>query len=276
MSDSTPPPPSRRAVNDRAAVALEVIFQANDEPPRLGTLEDISAGGARIEASKPCREGEVVLVHLPYPSRDEPTSLTAVVRWVDGRRMGVQFSLGNTAHSDAIGKLRSTAGTTEQKAPPPATTRTTENPFSRDALLADQGSVNSMERRVRFQEIDAAGTIYYSRVFEYFGDVYVDLLERGGVNVPRALAKRDWFAPLVHAEAEYLAPMRFGDAVVVHVVKVRCGKSAATIGYRIVSSEGQPLAVGHTVHVFVDGTTFRPCPLPPDVLKALTGGGKSG
>jgi acyl-CoA thioesterase FadM len=84
------------------------------------------------------------------------------------------------------------------------------------------------------------------------------------------MVKREWFAPLVHAEAEYLAPMRFGDAVVVHVVKVRCGTSAATVGYRIVSENGRPLAVGHTVHVFVDGKTFRPCPIPPDVLRALT------
>lgn len=263
------PPPSRRAVNDRAPVALEVIFQASDEPPRIGTLEDLSEGGARIEASKPCPKGEVVLVHLPWPSRDEPTSVTAVVRWAEGGRMGLQFTLTGDVENVAIAKLLATSSA-PTKARQPAKEAPAEDAFSRDALLAAKSSVNSMDRRVRFQEVDAAGTIYYSRVFEYFGDVYVDLLERGGVSVPRALAKRDWFAPLVHAEAEYLAPMRFGDAVVVHVVKVRCGTSAATIGYRIESRDGRALAVGHTVHVFVDGGTFRPCPLPADVLRALT------
>lgn len=268
---SKAPPSSRRA--ERASVALEVIFAANDGPPRIGTVEDLSEGGARIETSKPCPKGEVLVVHLPWPSRDEPTSLTAVVRWAEGRRMGVQFSLSSDAESVAIAKLRDSA---RPSVPPPKAGRaappreSSDDQFSRDALLAAPGSVHKMDRRVRFQEVDAAGTIYYSRVFDYFGDVYVDLFERGGVNLPRALAKRDWFAPLVHAEAEYLAPMRFGDAVVVHVVKVRCGKSAATVGYRIVSPEGRPLAVGHTVHVFVDGATFRPCPIPPDVHRALT------
>jgi 1,4-dihydroxy-2-naphthoyl-CoA hydrolase len=269
MSDAkSPQHPSRRAENDRAVVALELIFQANDEPPRIGTLEDLSAGGARIEATKPCREGEVIVVYLPWPSRDEPTTVTAVVRWVDGNRMGIQFSMTGAADSDAIAKLRDAGGVPAPKKRPAPTSG--DDQFSRDALLAIPDSVHSMERHVRFQEVDAAGTIYYSRVFEYFGDVYVDLFDRGGVSLPLTMAKREWFAPLVHAEAEYLAPMRFGDAVVVHVVKVRCGTSAATVGYRIVSANGRPLAVGHTVHVFVDGTTFRPCPIPPPVLRALT------
>jgi 1,4-dihydroxy-2-naphthoyl-CoA hydrolase len=271
MSDLPPTPVSRRAENDRAAIALEVIFQANDQPPRLGTLEDLSAGGARIKASKPSQEGEVVLVHLPWPSRDEPTTVTAVVRWSEARRMGIQFSMAGPAESVAIANLRA-AGPLAAKARAPEKGSRADGGrgFTRDELLSAPGGLQRMERRVRFQEVDAAGTIYYSRVFEYFGDVYIELLERGGVSVPDAMVKRDWFAPLVHAEAEYLAPMRFGDSVVVQIARVRCGTSAATVGYRITSAGGQPLAVGHTVHVFVDGATFRPCPIPADVLAALT------
>lgn len=263
---------SRRTANDRAHTTMEVLFQPSGKPPRRGTLEDISAGGARIQASKPCQEGDVVLVHLPVPSEDEPTTVTAMVRWAQGGRMGLQFSLSGPPESDAVSALHAAAqsGPPSKKRAPRADVEGPANPFARDALLAADESVHHMARRVRFQEVDAAGTIYYSRVFEYFGDAYVDLFERGGVSLPKAMAKREWAAPLVHAEAEYLAPMRFGDEVAVHVVKVRCGTSAATVGYRIVSSGGRPLAVGHTVHVFVDGTTFKPCPIPPDVLAALT------
>lgn len=273
---------SRRSVNDRAPVVLDVLFQPSGKPPRRGSLEDISAGGARILASKPCKEGDVVLVHLPWPSEDEPTTVTAMVRWSEQGRMGIQFSLSGASESDVVAKLRDAASSTTGARTEAGTEAGNEKkrrrlaqgegdtPFSRDALLAATGSVHHMARRVRFQEVDAAGTIYYSRVFEYFGDVYVDLFERGGVSLPKAMIKREWAAPLVHAEAEYLAPMRFGDEVEVHVVKLRCGTSAATVGYRIASPSGRPLAVGHTVHVFVDGATFKPCPIPPDVLRALT------
>lgn len=260
---------SRRATNDRASVALEVIFHAHGEPPRIGTIEDLSAGGARLVATKACRAGEVVLVYLPWPSRDEPMTVTSVVRWVEGRRMGIQFSLADARQNEALSALRAGSGGPSKSIPVPATSKG-DDPFSRDQLLAAIAPGPGVERRVRFQEVDAAGTIYYSRVFEFFGDAYIDFLERGGVSVPRAMQQPTWFAPLVHAEAEYLGPMRFGDAVVVQIVRVRCGRSAATVGYRISSPDGRPLVVGHTVHVFVDAKTFRPCPIPTDVQGALT------
>lgn len=264
-SDSTPPGGSRRVENHRAPLGIEVIFQAHDEPPRRGMLEDLSSGGARIEASKPCRQGEGLLVHLPWPSADEPTTVTAVVRWVEGSRMGVQFSIARASEGEAIRQLRSSAQAKGEK----AENARDESSFSRDALLAVREPIHRMPRRVRFQEVDAAGTIYYSRVFEYFGDAYIDLLERGGVSVPKVMAKQLWAAPLVHAEAEYLAPMRFGDHVVVEVATAACGTSSATVGYRITTEDGRVLGVGHTVHVFVDATTFRPCPIPADVRLAL-------
>ena len=49
---STPPHGgSRRQESPRAPLGLEVIFQAHGETPRLGTIEDLSGGGACIEAS---------------------------------------------------------------------------------------------------------------------------------------------------------------------------------------------------------------------------------
>lgn len=273
-SDSTPPGGSRRVENHRAPIGIEVIFQAHDEPPRLGTLEDLSSGGARIEASKPCREGEGLLVHLPWPSADEPTTVTAVVRWVEGSRMGVQFSIARSSEGEAIRLLRASSRAHGDKSEKndkgeKSGALRDESAFSRDALLAVREPIHRMPRRVRFQEVDAAGTIYYSRVFEYFGDAYIDLLDRGGVSVPKVMAKQLWAAPLVHAEAEYLAPMRFGDHVVVEVATAACGTSSATVGYRITTEDGRVLGVGHTVHVFVDATTFRPCPIPADVRQAL-------
>src|SRR5678816_573194 len=148
----TPHTPSRRTANDRSAVALEVIFQANDAPPRVGMVEDLSAGGARIDATKPCREGEVILVHLPWPSRDEPTTATAVVRWASAHRMGIQFSLTGAADTDAIARLRTAAPAAAKRRELAAANE--EQPFSRDALLANPRAVHKMERRVRFQEVD--------------------------------------------------------------------------------------------------------------------------
>jgi YbgC/YbaW family acyl-CoA thioester hydrolase len=246
------------------------VFQPPGLAPRVGTIVDLSPGGARIETPKASAPGEALVVYLPYPSREEPTPVTAVVRWANATSMGVQFNLGDGIALEAL--LRLSRNPQLAKATARERPQTETSAFSRDDLLAVPKPIHTMRRRVRFQEVDAAGTIYYSRIFEYFGDVYVELLERDGLSVPKVMSQKEWFAPLVHAEADYLGPMRFGDEVEVAIAKVEAGKSSATIGYRIAGKDGRALAVGHTVHVFVDGATFRPCPIPADVRHALTRG----
>lgn len=257
---------SKRAARTR--LGTQLVVQPTGGAPRVAVLEDLSESGACLATNAPLGAGEAVVVYLPHPSKDRPTAVTAVVRWTTPERMGVQFSGVDAVELDALRALASAP----RSAPRLDGPGSADDPFGRDALLAVPDALVSVTRNVRFQEVDAAGTIYYSRVFEYFGDCYVELLERGGVSVPAIMAQQAWFAPLVHAEAAYLAPMRFGDAVTVSIVRVKAGTSAATVGYRIVSPEGRGLAVGHTVHVWVDTKTFRPCPIPSDVRAAFGAG----
>lgn len=143
--------------------------------------------------------------------------------------------------------------------------------FSKDAILATAAPLAVLERRVKFQEVDAAGTIYYAKAFEYFGDVYLDLLFAAGLDVPRVLEQRELAAPIIHAEADYLAPLRFGDPVSVEIVLAHIGTSSTRYAYRIRKSDGTVAAIGHTSHVWVDGKTFRPVPVPDALRQHLSG-----
>jgi len=126
-------------------------------------------------------------------------------------------------------------------------------------------------REVKFQEVDAAGTIFFPRVLEYFGDAYLALLSKGAVDVAGQIARAEWFAPLAHAEADYLVPMRFGDPVRVEIIGAELGRSSAVVGYRIVGERDEKArAIGQTVHVFVDGKTFVPIDIPSAVRQALS------
>lgn len=139
-------------------------------------------------------------------------------------------------------------------------------PFARDDLVRfDRAPIVSQRRVVRFQDVDAAGTIFFPRVLEYMADAYQEVLERAGIDVPRILRDRVMAAPLAHAEADYLAPMLFGDAVEVEVVCARIGSKSVTFGHRIKKGD-TVAAVGATVHVFVDGETFQPIGVP-DALR---------
>jgi len=126
-------------------------------------------------------------------------------------------------------------------------------------------------RRVRFQDVDAAGIIFYPRILEYMSDVYIAMLMSAGWDLPTELRTGTVGTPLVHAEADYLAPLRFGDEVSVEVVGVKLGETSFTVGYRVRTATGKVAAVGQTVHVCLDRTTFRPQAIPPVLREMLRG-----
>lgn len=134
--------------------------------------------------------------------------------------------------------------------------------FDRQTLITFAGApIVSQTRPVRFQEVDAAGTIFFPRVLEYFSDAYQELLTRAGIDTPAILRERAFAAPLAHAEADYLAPLFFGDTATVEVLLARVGGSSVSFGHR--AKKGDVVAaIGTTVHVFVDGKTFKPVAVP--------------
>lgn len=145
------------------------------------------------------------------------------------------------------------------------------SPFEREVLAGAEDFIYTTRRTVRFQDVDAAGTIYFPRILEYFADAYVELLvHRAGLDVPKLLRDKKWAAPLAHAEADFLRPLFFGDVVDVDVVALKVGKTSATFGHRLRDGSGKAASIGHTVHVFVDPTTFQPIAVPKELAALAT------
>jgi YbgC/YbaW family acyl-CoA thioester hydrolase len=122
---------------------------------------------------------------------------------------------------------------------------------------------------VRFQDIDAAGIAFYGRVFDYFHDAYVAHLASRGLPLHRILEERAWIMPLVHAEADYKQPLRFGGVYRAELRVETIGRSSYTLHHRIVSDEGGLHAEGKTVHVCIDPSSGRPRELPGELRAAL-------
>lgn len=123
---------------------------------------------------------------------------------------------------------------------------------------------------VPFQDIDAAGIVFFARIFDYFHDAFVAHLRARGIGLHQVIKDGEWGAPLAHAEADYKFPLRFGDEVRVEVVSADVGDTSITIHFRIVSGS-DPVRLhsfGKTVHVVIDRRTFRPRPVPPALRAA--------
>jgi len=143
----------------------------------------------------------------------------------------------------------------------------------------DDAPLHVLRRTVAFQDVDAAGIVFFPRAFEYAHDAWVDCLRERGVDLVGVLRERVWLAPLVHAESDYREPMRFGDRIDVQIPRVLFGASSMTVHFRLQGAgprDGVTLCTGKLVSSFIDATTFRKVDVPPAVRAAFVQGGAAG
>lgn len=142
--------------------------------------------------------------------------------------------------------------------------------FDREELKLPRTSAFIEPRSIRFQDIDAAGIIFYPRVLEMFHDAYAALLAFAGTPLRDVMTKDSWIAPVRHAEADYFRPLRLGDEVLVEISRAHLTETETTLGYRIVRSQGgEVCVVGQVVHTFVDRATFKRIAMPEAVRSVL-------
>src|SRR4051812_40353928 len=128
--------------------------------------------------------------------------------------------------------------------------------FEREPLKSSSPSAFAERRSVRFQDVDAAGIIFYPRLLEYFNDLKVSFMAAVGCPLPEALRNGKWISPVRHAEADYMKPLRFGDVIEVALVRVHLEPTEVTLGFRVARAEtGEPAAIGQVVHTYIDRVT---------------------
>lgn len=145
-------------------------------------------------------------------------------------------------------------------------------PFTHEALRNATVIHRADRRMARFHDVDAASTVFFPRYFEYASDLTIDHLRDRGVDVVDILARRLWAAPLAHVEADYAAPLRFGDRFVLELVGLHAGGSSYAFGLRMRADDpsARVIATLIVVHVCIDPTSFRPVELPAALRAAMT------
>lgn len=113
--------------------------------------------------------------------------------------------------------------------------------------------------RVEFVDTDAGGRIHHTAALRW--------AERAEHGLLRAVGWPELTTfPRRRLEAEFRAPLRFGDEVDVEIAATSVGRTSITYGWRVLR-RGVECAVGSTTCVHVDGDD-RPSPVP-DALRAL-------
>ena len=123
--------------------------------------------------------------------------------------------------------------------------------------------------KIRLHDTDAAGIIFFANQFKIIHDAYEDLLEKFGWSFQKMLKGTSYFLPIVHAEADYLTPVRVGDKIVIAIKVGHIGTTSFSFEYTL--KRGKTLVgTAKTVHVTINQKTRKKIPLPSAMRIALS------
>jgi len=126
------------------------------------------------------------------------------------------------------------------------------------------------EDRVRFDETDQQGVVYYGEFFTFMDEAAMTLFRAGGFDVATQ-REAGWTTHIVHASMDYRAPAHYGDVLVSRASVESMGTTSLTVDYEArTKATPEPLASGTSVYVTVDLETDDPIPLPSAFRDAMT------
>jgi len=131
---------------------------------------------------------------------------------------------------------------------------------------------NTRTVRIEWSDCDPAGIIFYPRYFDIFDASTARLFEKAlGMTKIETMRAFDFAGfPLLHTQARFLRPTRYGDDVTV-ASTITFGRSSFEVAHRL-NLKGEPCAEGAEKRVWVvrgpDGA-FKAQPIPDEVIKSF-------
>lgn len=122
---------------------------------------------------------------------------------------------------------------------------------------------------VRWGDIDAAGIAYFPQFFDYAHQAIEALFAALPGGYAGLTQQRRVGVPTVHLEADFRAPLRYGDRVRVRLEVRSIGRTSVTFAHRLHRLDDDVLcAVVKQVVVVSDLRELRPIE-PPDDVRAI-------
>jgi acyl-CoA thioester hydrolase len=123
-----------------------------------------------------------------------------------------------------------------------------------------------LEKNVYYHDTDAGGVVYYGTYFKFLEEGRTEFCVSRGFDV-RALYKEGISFVVVHAEADYKAPARYGDTVAIHTRVDKVGNSSIHFSQEI--KKDSLLLVSAKIVWACVGRDFKVQPVSDKVRAAL-------
>lgn len=125
--------------------------------------------------------------------------------------------------------------------------------------------------RIYWEDTDAGGVVYYANYLKYLERARTEWLRSIGVEQGELLREHGLLFAIVHVEADYRRPARYGDLLQVTCRVAEHTRTSVTFAQDIHRdrTDGELLLNGSVRTVCLEGATFRPRPLPAFLLKEI-------
>ena len=118
------------------------------------------------------------------------------------------------------------------------------------------------EIRVRYQETDNMGVVYYANYFIWFEVARTEYLRSAGVSY-RKLEEKGAYLMVASATCQYKAPARYDDVVRIQTWIPRLKNSSLQFEHKLFIGD-KLIAAGESVHVFTN-SNGRPIRVPEEI-----------
>ena len=124
---------------------------------------------------------------------------------------------------------------------------------------------------VRFEDVDYARIVYYPRLFQYSHWAFAAFFAAEvGISYSQLMIARKVGFPTVHALADFVSPLRFGDECRVVMRTARLGTRSITNLYSLHAGDAKKAAAElEIVTVSVELDSFQAVDLPDDIRAAF-------
>lgn len=127
--------------------------------------------------------------------------------------------------------------------------------------------------KIRFDDVDGAGIVYYPQYFHLCHEAFEDFFEAAApFSYPQMILKRRLGFPAVALESTFTAPLSYGDVAVTELWVERIGNTSVKFGYRIRRKEDDTLCFeARVTAVLMNLDSRRPVPLEDDFRRLFSG-----
>ena len=133
----------------------------------------------------------------------------------------------------------------------------------------------SIEERVRWGDVDAAGIIFYGSYIRFFEIGETELFRAVGLPYGKVFDELNIWLPRVHLECDFHRAAQMDDLLQVSVYVGRIGRTSLRLNFEVRRKneageiEKDLMATAHFVLVSTDRENLKPLPVPEQLRSAL-------